>query len=187
VSARLIALDLFPAPGVDIVGDAHEIPLASDSVDCVLGVSMLMHCREPHRVISEAYRVLKPGGLMYMSTPFILRYAPDPIDYVRYSVEGLRSLCASFEEIQCDYNRGPASTVADILSHFAAITLCFNSRRVYGVLVDVFQWGFFSIKYFDRWISRYQVAHVLHNAPFFFGRKPIRLPTERAQADALGR
>jgi SAM-dependent methyltransferase len=46
-----------------IEADAAELPLADESVGTVLAVSSLEHMRRPEKVIAEAGRVLRPGGM----------------------------------------------------------------------------------------------------------------------------
>jgi SAM-dependent methyltransferase len=50
-----------------IVGDAMNLPLDDSSVDGVFASNMLEHTPEPHRVITEISRVLRPGGWAYVS------------------------------------------------------------------------------------------------------------------------
>ncbi|WP_298850050.1 methyltransferase domain-containing protein [uncultured Ruegeria sp.] len=45
------------------VGDAKETGLADDSVDLVVAHTLLCHVPGPEDVISEVYRILKPGGV----------------------------------------------------------------------------------------------------------------------------
>ena len=54
----------------DVRADAHRLPFADDSVDWVLLVGVLEHVDDPDRVLEEARRVLKPGGLGYVAVPF---------------------------------------------------------------------------------------------------------------------
>jgi SAM-dependent methyltransferase len=131
-----------------------------------------MYTRNPAEVVAELGRVLKPGGILYLSAPFVYRYAPDGVDRFRFSVGGLKALAADFEEIQCGFNRGPASTMADMLSYFLAILTCFNNTRLFNVLVDAYQWGLFPLKYLDRIVGRYDVAQFIYSGAFFMGRKP---------------
>jgi len=169
---RLITLDLDPTARIDVCGDAHALPLRAASMDAVLCVSLLEYVRSPEQVIAECRRVLKPGGLLYLSAPFVFPYHPPPDDRFRFSMAGLRSLAGGFEEIQVGFNRGPASTFCHIWVHFVAILLSFGSRALHDVLLDVAKWAFFWIKYLDRWIARYESADVLHGSAFFLGRKP---------------
>jgi SAM-dependent methyltransferase len=169
---RWIALDVECGEGVTVVADAHRLPFATDALDCIACVSTLEYLRDPRAAVAEMYRVLKPGGLLYLSAPFVFPHHPPPADLTRFSASGIRVLADRFDEIRTGYNRGPASTFCHILVHFLAVALAFNCRPLYGVLVDAFKWMFFWIKYLDRWIGRHDVAHVIHSGSFFFGRKP---------------
>lgn len=57
-------------PGVDFTcGDAAALPFADSSFDAVTLLDLLEHVPEDHRVAAEAWRVLKPGGFVLVSTP----------------------------------------------------------------------------------------------------------------------
>lgn len=49
-------------------GDARQLPFISKSFDVVCAMDLLEHVEEPSRVIKEAARVLKPGGLFFFHT-----------------------------------------------------------------------------------------------------------------------
>ncbi len=83
-----IARDFCP----DIVGDAQNVPIKSNLVDCVKCVELLEHVEHPERVIKEIARVLKPGGTLILSTPFIFGIHPDPHDFQRFTDEKLRKM-----------------------------------------------------------------------------------------------
>lgn len=59
--------------------DAQSLDLADDSFDKVLLSEVIEHVPEPERAISEAARVLRPGGLLVVSTPS--RYSPLNLAY----------------------------------------------------------------------------------------------------------
>lgn len=48
--------------------DAEQIPFANGSVDTVVSAEMIYYLRRPERMINEAYRILRPGGLLLIST-----------------------------------------------------------------------------------------------------------------------
>lgn len=50
-------------------GDARRIPVRNGSVDVVLCLELLEHVASPETVISEIARVLKPNGLLILTTP----------------------------------------------------------------------------------------------------------------------
>lgn len=49
-----------------ILADVHDVPLADESMDIVFA-NMLLHWSNEKDVFKEAYRLLKPGGLIVMS------------------------------------------------------------------------------------------------------------------------
>nr|CRH07411.1 putative methyltransferase type 11 [Candidatus Magnetococcus massalia] len=170
--SQLICLDIMPGPGVDLVADAHDLAMLADgSVDLIIAVSALEHMEAPWRVVAEMERILKPGGMLYINTPFVFPFHGDPDDFYRFSHHGLAKLCGAFESLESGYNRGPASTTLHVLVHFLAIAFSFNRKLLYGVWVDLWSWLLFWIKYLDRFIATYQQAYVVHSGAFFIGRK----------------
>ena len=171
--AKVVCVDIEAGPGVDLVADAHNMHIvASNSVDMVICVNVLEHVRYPQKVMKEIFRILKPGGIIYVNVPFIFPFHADPDDFYRFSYKGVVILCEDFEHIDNGFNRGPASTMHHLLVHFMAMLFCFNSKTLYGVNVDVFKWLFFWIKYLDKFMARYQMAYVIHTGSYFLGRKP---------------
>lgn len=54
----------------DILWSEGKIPLADDSVDCAISTEVFEHCPDPEAVMREIWRVLKPRGLLFYTTPF---------------------------------------------------------------------------------------------------------------------
>lgn len=52
-----------------LVGSAEALPLASGTADAVLLLELLEHLPQPQRAIAEAVRILRPGGLVVITTP----------------------------------------------------------------------------------------------------------------------
>jgi 2-polyprenyl-6-hydroxyphenyl methylase/3-demethylubiquinone-9 3-methyltransferase len=51
-----------------VLGDAYELPFADQAFSVVTCMDFLEHVDEPERVVREASRVLKPGGLFIFHT-----------------------------------------------------------------------------------------------------------------------
>jgi len=63
------ALRLAAEHGVTPVrADVHMLPFADASVDVVSAGEILEHVRDPSTVVSEACRILRPGGLLVLDT-----------------------------------------------------------------------------------------------------------------------
>lgn len=59
----------FNASGSDfMVGDAQNINLPDNSYDIIVSCECLEHIPEPQKMVSEIYRLLKPGGLVVLTT-----------------------------------------------------------------------------------------------------------------------
>jgi ubiquinone/menaquinone biosynthesis C-methylase UbiE len=59
-----------------LLGAAESIPLPDGSQDVMLFETVLEHVDSVHASLSEMYRVLKPGGILYLSTVNRLRFSP---------------------------------------------------------------------------------------------------------------
>jgi SAM-dependent methyltransferase len=54
---------------MDVDFEFENFPLESNSVDVAVSLAVIEHLRDPENFISEIFRCLKPGGLIYLSTP----------------------------------------------------------------------------------------------------------------------
>ena len=169
---RMVTVDIDPSVRPDIVADAHDLHMIpSESADGVLVISVLHHCKKPWVVVPELYRILKPGGIIYANIPFMFPFHVDPDDYWRVSHHGVDVLFEQFEKIDSGYNRGPASSMTELLVHFNALLFSFGSRTLYGINVDLFRWLLFWMKYIDVLLAKHPAAHVIHTGTYFLGRK----------------
>lgn len=86
----------------DAFATAEAQPFRAGSFDTVLGLSMLTYLREPGRMIEEAARVLKPGGLLILEFTQMVPLHDEPHDYFRFTRFGAEHLLrrAGFEPLE---------------------------------------------------------------------------------------
>ena len=79
----------------DYFYDGSRFPFNDSSFDSVLCNQVLEHVFNPQQFLSEIRRILKPGGRILLTVPFVWDEHEQPYDYARYTTFGLRQL---FEE-----------------------------------------------------------------------------------------
>ena len=66
-----IGFDIEAGRGVDMVGDAHELPFKDESIGTVFMLETIEHLWEPQRVFREISRVIKPNGILAFTVVWI--------------------------------------------------------------------------------------------------------------------
>ncbi len=66
-----------------------HLPMSGETYDLIICVQVLEHVSNPVKSIDEMFRVLKPGGLIYLSTNFMYPRHGIPYDFFRFSEDGL--------------------------------------------------------------------------------------------------
>ena len=68
------------------------LPFSDQSYDIVLCSQVLEHSFNPEQLLAEMYRVLRPGGFVVLSIPFLWPEHEMPFDSQRYTSPGLKSI-----------------------------------------------------------------------------------------------
>jgi SAM-dependent methyltransferase len=99
---------------LDFIADLQALPAANESYDMVICSQVLEHIKEPSTVLAQVYRVLKPGGTLWLSTPLFFAEHEAPHDYFRYTQYGLRYLLesAGFVILRIEWLEGYYGTLA---------------------------------------------------------------------------
>ncbi len=92
-ATEYLTLDIRPDSGADIVGDLHDVPWESGSLDTVIATEVLEHCYDPSRAVGEIHRLLRPGNRVHAAWMMMPgRWAP-----VTWVVSLLTPLVASID------------------------------------------------------------------------------------------
>jgi SAM-dependent methyltransferase len=98
-----------------IYGDVHFLPFSNNSVDCILCCEVLEHIKDPRQCCNEIWRVLKPGGVAFISAPFLFPIHADPDDYQRFTPSGLKNLTADFVSVKITPMGGSLGTLGELI------------------------------------------------------------------------
>lgn len=108
--ASIDTLDIDPSSGAtyiaDLTADNSDL-IPSGSYEVVVCTEVLEHTLQPFSAVAEIHRMLKPGGVALVTTPFDFRiHGPLP-DCWRFTEHGLRALFADFENVEITGIDGP--------------------------------------------------------------------------------
>ena len=164
---RVLAFDVYDSPFIQLIADAHQIPVASRSVDAVVVQAVLEHVLDPDRVVQEIRRVLRPGGLVYAETSFLQQVHAGPYDFTRYTSSGHRHLFRGFDEIAAGPVAGPGTQILWSVDHLVRGLL--RSELAGKLTRGLFFW----LRYLDRLVP---TAFTMDNAAayYFLGRRAER-------------
>jgi SAM-dependent methyltransferase len=93
---KYTGLDFRPGPGVDLVANVENLPLATGSVGTVLAFSVFEHVKRFWQGFEEVYRVLRPDGVFLVCTPFYFHVHSYPHDYWRFTPEAFDTLLEKY-------------------------------------------------------------------------------------------
>lgn len=74
----------------DFLCSSENIPVQNSSYDVVLITEVLEHLEYPEQTLKEAFRVLKDGGKLILSMPFLYPVHAHPFDYQRWTPEKIK-------------------------------------------------------------------------------------------------
>lgn len=88
--------DIRPGPGVDVILDLSAINLPAQTAGTVLLLETVEHVEHLWKAMEEVYRIIRPGGLLVMSSRLDFPIHDYPNDYWRFTPEAFRSLLKPF-------------------------------------------------------------------------------------------
>lgn len=166
---RVINVDPFRVRPGDVRAFGEALPLLDASVDCVICVAVLEHVRDPHAILREMRRVLKPGGRAYVEVPFLQPFHAAPDDFQRTTLPGLRHWMRDFEEVESGACSGPGSAVAWILVEYAG--LFFRDRKLSRLASYATQVLVAPLKYLDKFLMKRPASIGLASGVYVYARK----------------
>lgn len=168
----VVGFDVYASVNTQFIADAHQIPLASDSVDAAIIVAVLEHVVDPWKVAEEIHRVLRPRGVVFAESPFMQQVHEGPYDFTRFTDSGHRYLFRRFEHVASGVSGGLGTQLAwSIERYVGALTRSSLASKATRLL-------FYWLHLTDGWIPE---SYALDGASalYFLGLKSNRTLTPR--------
>lgn len=168
---EFINVDVFPFPEVDIVANATNLPFKDNSIDGAVSESLFEHVPDANLVAKEMLRVVRPGGYIYVSAPFVHPYHASPDDFNRWTISGLKHLFPELEIVESGVRSGPWSAFLMFLAYWLGVVFSFGSRKFAPFLAHIFMLILGPLKYFDYFFTNMPGSEAVAAHLYIFGRK----------------
>jgi SAM-dependent methyltransferase len=130
----------FPKKEIDLYCSAIEVPLPDESIDVILCTEVLHDLPEPDLFFTEVKRLLKKGGVLVMTSPFVVPIVDGPYDHYRYTKHGLSYRIQksglevkSIEEVGDLYGTIITLSIKPILKIFNTLSKTLRLKAIYSV------------------------------------------------------
>lgn len=168
---EFINVDIFPFPEVDIVSDATKLPFKDNTIDAAVSESLFEHVPDAHLVAREMVRVVKPGGYVYVSAPFMHPFHASPDDFNRWTISGLKHMFRDLEIVESGVRSGPWSTFLMFLAYWLGVIFSFGSKKIAPFLAHIFMLVLGPLKYLDYIFIHMPGSDAVATHLYVLGRK----------------
>lgn len=173
VHPRIVNLNIVHAQGVDVCATAYALPLADRSVAAIHCEAVLEHLELPNDAVSEMFRVLAPGGVLFAATPFLQPYHAYPDHFQNFTLSGHERLFqrAGFLIVDSGPCVGPTFAFVDLAANYARELL--PGRVVSRVMERVVRFGGRVLRLADLPLTTHRNARILCSSTFVLAQKPL--------------
>ncbi len=101
---------------IEFFYDGRKLPFEDNSFDHIFSSEVLEHIFNPEEIIPELHRVIRPGGKLLFTCPFVFPEHEVPVDYARYTQYALTALMEKngFRIVKIDKSGHFASAIAQM-------------------------------------------------------------------------
>jgi len=159
LGGEVFNVDLYPFPNVDVAGDVHNLPFDDASVDAMVCMGTLEHIEAPEAAVTEFFRVLRSGGRIFCTVPFLQAYHEDPDDFQRWTRTGVDRLFRDFQQRVIRPSHGPGSAFTWIGAEVLATLLSFGRPRVQTLWLIFWRYVLAPFKWTDALTEGWAIEH----------------------------
>lgn len=88
-----LSLDVYPYPEIDIVCDLTLVnPFQHNRFEAIALMNVMEHVYNTHALLEVLSGILKPGGVLIVAIPFLVKIHQAPVDFVRYTHYALEQM-----------------------------------------------------------------------------------------------
>lgn len=124
----------------DVFYKNGRIPFEDGTFDSVVISQVFEHVFDPKQMLSEIFRLLKPGGRLLMTVPFVWDEHEQPFDFARYSSFGLAHLlnAQGFKIISSKKSMNDIRVIFQLVNVYLYKKLISVSKNEYLNLIVIF-------------------------------------------------
>ncbi len=106
-------------PGV-VYYDGKTLPFENDTFDSILCSQVFEHIPNLDEIITEIHRILKPGGYVLLTAPFVYPEHLKPFDFRRFTQNGIQMFMEShgFSILKCHKSGNFSEAIAQMQNVF---------------------------------------------------------------------
>ncbi len=135
-SWEYLNIDITTSP--DYACSVYKIPFTDNAFDTAVFCEILEHLDKPEAALLEIFRIMKPGGKLIMTVPFLFAVHADPEDYQRWTALKLKSELSKsgFSHIEINPLGGIFAVVFDLFHVAIKSGMCQNKflfRHIYNL------------------------------------------------------
>lgn len=162
---------------VDIICPATDIPLPDNTKDTVFTTQVIEHVADHCKLLSEAYRILKPGGYLILSGPMAWEHHEEPHDFFRFTKYGFEYILTEtgFSDLEIIPNGGKWALVGQLF-HNSLRSSCYEKKSIRARLLKGFYFLFrikWIINLFFVWLDNFDKDYSSTLNFVVVARKPL--------------
>ncbi len=129
---------------LDIVSEIYNIPVEDKSFDYILCTQALEHLKYPHQAFVEFSRIIKNGGLLFVTCPLSWKEHQKPHDFFRYTQYALRMLAedSGFEVVEMNKVGGKFITITRLMIDLNLLLKIKNKPLLYLAMAILYPLNF---------------------------------------------
>lgn len=122
----------------DATWNGITMPFEDNHFDTLMATEVLEHCSNPHGIIKEMNRVLKPGGIIFFTVPFIWNLHEVPHDEYRYTPFALKRIFGEcgIDQLELFAHGGWNMSLAQMIGAWVFATKRGAKRKRWAMLLN---------------------------------------------------